>query len=107
MSLLQGLLPTTYMDKNSLSVKTDFKLNDKWTVGANVNFNTTFTSGEFNDGYSNQTTGSFNQWFHRNLDMDIMKELRGMRTPEWHLWQLEPQEPCSLQCCRREAVLCR
>jgi TonB-linked SusC/RagA family outer membrane protein len=78
---VQGLLPTTSMDKNSLSVRTDFKLNDRWTVGANVNFNTTFTNGEFNDGYSNQSTGSFNQWFHRNLDMDIMKELRGMRTP--------------------------
>lgn len=78
---VKGLLPTTYLDKNSLSVRTDFKLNEKWSIGANVNFHTTFTEGEFNDGYSNQTTGAFNQWFHRNIDMDIMKELRGLKTP--------------------------
>jgi len=78
---VKGLLPTTYLDKNSLSVRTDFQPNDKWTIGANVNFNTTFTEGEFNDGYSNQSTGAFNQWFHRNLDMGIMKELRGLKTP--------------------------
>ena len=28
--------------------------------------------------YSNQSTGSFNQWFHRDLDMGIIKELKGL-----------------------------
>src|SRR5690606_2242681 len=29
-----------------------------------------------------QSTGSFNQWFHRDLDMDILKELRGLTTED-------------------------
>jgi TonB-linked SusC/RagA family outer membrane protein len=76
-----GLLPGTYMDKNSLSVRSDFKLGERLTLGTNINYNKTFTNGEFNDGYSNQSTGSFNQWFHRDVDMGIMKELRGLQTP--------------------------
>jgi TonB-dependent SusC/RagA subfamily outer membrane receptor len=79
---VDGLIPTTYMDKNSLSVRSDFKLGERWTVGANVNFNTTFTNGEFDDDYSNNSTGSFNQWFHRDIDMNIQRELRDLKTPD-------------------------
>ena len=31
---------------------------------------------------SNQSTGSFSQWFHRDLDMNIMKELQGLKTSD-------------------------
>ncbi len=79
---VKGLIPTTYQNKNSLAVRTDFKVSKRLSIAANINYHTTFTQGEFNDGYSNQTTGAFNQWFHRNLDMGIMKELRGLRTPD-------------------------
>jgi hypothetical protein len=53
-----------------------------------VNFFDTKVSGEFDDAYSNQTTGSFNQWFHRDLDMDKMRELKDLRTPDgiWSSW---------------------
>ena len=54
----------------------------------NFNYVTQIVKGEFDDGYSNQTTGSFNQWFHRNLDMGIIRELTNLRTPDgiWASW---------------------
>ncbi|MBK6825700.1 MAG: TonB-dependent receptor [Chitinophagaceae bacterium] len=54
----------------------------------NFNYSTQTLRGEFNDAYSNQTTGSFNQWFHRNLDMKILRELKDLRTPTgiWASW---------------------
>jgi hypothetical protein len=47
--------------------------------------------GEFDDGYSNQTSGSFNQWFARDLDIRKLKELRNLETPSgyhasWNWW---------------------
>jgi TonB-linked SusC/RagA family outer membrane protein len=85
---VKGMIPTSYLNKTSFAVKTTYDITKKLTFGANVNFFTTFTYGEFDDNYSNQTTGSFNQWFHRNLDMDIMKELKDVRTSDgiWASW---------------------
>lgn len=38
--------------------------------------------GEFDDGYANNSSGNFNQWMHRDLDMGILRELKDVRTPE-------------------------
>ncbi|MHC1704113.1 MAG: SusC/RagA family TonB-linked outer membrane protein [Tenuifilaceae bacterium] len=85
---VQGLIPGSELKKNSISVKSSFDLTKKFTVAANINFNSTKTQGEFDDGYSNQSTGSFNQWFHRDIDMKLMKELRGLKTADgiWASW---------------------
>jgi TonB-dependent SusC/RagA subfamily outer membrane receptor len=85
---VKGLLPGTSMNKTNFSVKTTYDITKKLTFGANVNFFTTMTDGEFDDGYSNQSTGSFNQWFHRDLDMGMMKQLKDLRTPDgiWASW---------------------
>ena len=53
-----------------------------FVFGANINYVTQNLEGEFNDAYSNQSTGSFNQWFHRDLDMGIVKELKDLRTAD-------------------------
>lgn len=85
---VKGLLPGTQLNKYNLGLKTTYDITKKLTFGANVNFFTTFTDGEFDDGYSNQSTGSFNQWFHRDLDMQKMRDLKDLRTPEgiWASW---------------------
>jgi len=85
---VKGLLPGTGLDKTNFSVKTSYDITKRLTFGANVNFFNTTTDGEFDDGYSNQSTGSFNQWFHRDLDMNKMKELKDLRTPDgvWASW---------------------
>ena len=79
---VKGNIPTSNLNKTSLSVKTTYDITKKLTFAANVNFFTTKINGEFDDGYSNQTTGSFNQWFHRDLDMNMMRELKDLRTPD-------------------------
>ncbi len=74
---IKGILPSSYLKKHTLNVNTSVDLNQHFTLSANVNCITQRRQGDFDDGYSNQSTGSFNQWFHRDLDMGIMKELRG------------------------------
>ncbi len=79
---VKGLIPNSSLKRNNLNLVSTFDLSSKFTVGANINYVTQTLKGEINDGYSNQSTGSFSQWFHRNLDMDKMEELRGLRTPD-------------------------
>ncbi len=54
----------------------------KLTFTASVNYINQKRNSENNDNYSNQSTVSFNQWFHRDLDMAKMKELRNLKSPE-------------------------
>jgi len=78
----KGLLPGSDLRKNIFSTQSEFDLGKSFTLNANVNYVNRVVNGEFNDGYSNQSTGSFGSWFHRNLDMDILKELKGVKSPE-------------------------
>ncbi len=78
----RGLLPNSSLKKNTFNLITSYKLNNHFEVSANINYITRKLNGEINDDYSNQSSGSFNQWFHRDLDMGIMKELKGLTTPE-------------------------
>ncbi|MES2646640.1 MAG: SusC/RagA family TonB-linked outer membrane protein [Bacteroidota bacterium] len=80
---VKGIIPTSSLKKNTFNLNSSFDLNSHFTIGANVNYITSKIRGEVeDDGYSNQSTGSFNQWFHRDLDMGIMKELKGLRTAD-------------------------
>ncbi|MEP6674364.1 MAG: SusC/RagA family TonB-linked outer membrane protein [Ferruginibacter sp.] len=79
---IQGLIPTTSLKRNTFNVNTSFDLNSRLTLGANINYLTQNTNGEFDQAYGNQSSGSFNSWFHRDLDMNIMKELRGLKSPD-------------------------
>jgi TonB-linked SusC/RagA family outer membrane protein len=79
---IKGNIPRSSQNKTTFSLKTSYDLTKKLTFNANINFVNTLTKGEFDDGWANQTTGSFNEWFHRDLDMNIMKELRDLRTPD-------------------------
>jgi TonB-linked SusC/RagA family outer membrane protein len=80
-----GVTPYTGLEKNTFSTQTSVKLNKQLTAGANINYVVTSLHGNIDDGYANQTTGSFNSWFHRDLDMNIMKELADFRSPEGRL----------------------
>jgi hypothetical protein len=84
----RGLIPTTRLKKNVFNLSGSIELTKKLTASINFNYATQILNGEFDDQYSNQTTGSFNQWFHRDLDMGILKELKDLRTPSgiWASW---------------------
>ncbi len=78
---IKGILPTTSSDRNNLNFSASADINSHITVGANITYTAQQLYGIFNDGYANQSTGNFTQWFHRDLDLKIMKELRGLKSP--------------------------
>ncbi len=78
---IKGILPNTDLQKHTISTNSNFDLTNKLTLGVNLNYYDQRNNGDFDDGYSNNTSGSFNQWFHRDLDMNIIKELKDLRTP--------------------------
>jgi len=86
----KGLLPSSSRIKNYISTTTSYDLNSHFTAGINFNYTNEIINGEFDDTYGNNSSGGFSQWFHRDLDMSIMKELRGYRTPDGVLpsWNL-------------------
>ncbi|WAC13275.1 SusC/RagA family TonB-linked outer membrane protein [Dyadobacter pollutisoli] len=79
---VKGLIPNSKLNKNTLNLMTSYDISKHFEVSANVNYINWKLDGEISDGYANATSGNFNQWFHRNLDMGIMKELQGLQTPE-------------------------
>ncbi len=80
---IRGMIPNSDLQKHTFNLNSSLNITPKLIVGANVNYITSTINGQVgDDAYSNQSTGSFNQWFHRNLDMNIMQELRGLTTPD-------------------------
>lgn len=85
---LKGLIPNTAQNRNTLATKASIDFGDHITLGTSFNYITNRYEGNFNDGgwwTGNHTTGSFNQWFHRHLDMNMLRKLRDMRSPEGYL----------------------
>lgn len=78
---VKGIMPNTSKYKRTLSTQFSYDLGKIITVGGNINYVTQKLNGEYDDGYGNASTGSFNSWFHRDLDMGIMKELAGVKSP--------------------------
>ncbi len=77
----KGLLPNSKSDRNNVNFSASVDINEHFTAAANMTYTIQQIEGNFNDGYANRSTGNFNSWFHRDLDMKIMKELRGLKTP--------------------------
>lgn len=75
---IKGLIPTTTLKRHMLSVNASIDLNSHFTFSTNINYITQNVNGNFGQGYANQTTGSFNSWFHRDLDMSIVRELKDL-----------------------------
>ena len=86
----KGLLPSTSLNKNFVSAALSYDVNSHFTAGINFAYTNEILKGEFNDDYGNNSAGSFSSWFHRDLDIGILKEFRGYRTPEGILpsWNL-------------------
>ncbi|MER3463416.1 MAG: hypothetical protein C4329_02350 [Chitinophagaceae bacterium] len=76
-----GILPYSNQDKNQFTTQSSVDILKNLTLGINASYSFENIKGDFNDGYSNQSAGSFNQWFHRDLDTKIEKELVDLKTP--------------------------
>jgi TonB-linked SusC/RagA family outer membrane protein len=78
---VKGLIPNSWLKRNTLATNASIDLGNHFVIGTNITYVTQTSQAENNDAYSNQSSGSFNQWFHRDLDMGILKELRDLRSP--------------------------
>jgi TonB-linked SusC/RagA family outer membrane protein len=87
----QGIIPSSNSIRHTLFMTGSVDLNSHFSAGVNSTYSTQRIRGEFNDGYANQSSGSFTQWFHRDLDMGILKELKDLVSPagafaSWNLY---------------------
>ncbi len=78
---VKGLLPNSKSNRNTFKMSASWELNPHLTVSAITTFAQHKIYGNFNDGYANKSTGSFNSWFHRDLDMELERSLRNLITP--------------------------
>jgi TonB-linked SusC/RagA family outer membrane protein len=93
-----GLIPNSNLNRNFLSTQLSYDLSSHLSVSADVNYVNQKINGEFSDTYGNNASGSFNSWFHRDLEMDKLRELKNLRTPTgaipgWNLDDLTPGRP--------------
>jgi TonB-linked SusC/RagA family outer membrane protein len=79
---IKGITPTEYLKRHTLNANLTAELSSRLTMGVNFNYIAENRNTESDDGYSNQSTGSFGQWFHRDLDMGKLRELRTLTSPE-------------------------
>ena len=78
---VKGILPYSKSDRNNINLSASFDLDQHLTASTNITYSQQQIDGIFNDGYANASSGNFNQWFHRDLDFKIMKELKDLTTP--------------------------
>jgi TonB-dependent SusC/RagA subfamily outer membrane receptor len=78
---INGLLPNTSFKKNNFGLKASYKIIEKFKFEADIYFFTRSLKGEFDDTYGNNTSGTFNSWFQRDLDMGMLRKLSELRSP--------------------------
>lgn len=87
----KGIIPESYEKANQVSANLKYNASERLDIVAHMNWSNSEVQGDFDDSYSNQTTGSFNSWFNRNLEMDKMRELVDLQTTHgyhasWNYW---------------------
>ncbi len=100
---IKGLIPNSYLKRNTFNTNFSLDVTPRLTIATSINYINQKRNSENDDGYSNMSSGSFNQWFHRELDMDYMKQLRNLKTPEgvYQTWNISnpdsynPSDPSS------------
>lgn len=88
---ITGIIPSSSSIRHTLFMTGSVDLNQHFSSGVNVTYTTQRIRGEFVDAYGNQSSGSFNSWFHRDLDINILKELKDLKSPygayaSWNLY---------------------
>jgi hypothetical protein len=78
---VKGNIPYTNLNKYFFAFKAKVDLSSRLSFETNFNYFTTLRSGEIDDNYSNETTGAFNSWYHRDLESEKIKEFEDYRLP--------------------------
>jgi len=77
----KGLMPFSDLGKDLISANFDVNLTKKLKIGTNVSYSSQSVHGNFSNGsdfYGNMATGSFNQWFGRDIETDKLRELKDL-----------------------------
>ena len=86
-----GIIPNSSLKRNYLNLNGNYKFNDKLSFDAVLNYSDGKIEGDFDDTYGNQTTGSLNSWFGRDIDTGILKSLKNLQNSagyhaSWNWW---------------------
>lgn len=68
-----GITPNSDQKRNNVGLNGELKLTKKFTVSANFNFSQINSNNIPAEDYGKQTAGSFSQWFHRDIEIDQLK----------------------------------
>jgi TonB-linked SusC/RagA family outer membrane protein len=78
---VKGMIPNSYLKRHNLNLTASFDLSTHWLLSTSITYMSQNSNAENDDGYSNNSTGNFNSWFHRDLDMSKMRELQYLVSP--------------------------
>jgi TonB-linked SusC/RagA family outer membrane protein len=76
-----GILPNSGLKRNYISTQFSYTILKNLSLSADINYVNQKLLGDFSDTYTNSASGTFNQFFHRDVDMNILKEFKDYRTP--------------------------
>ncbi|AXY77842.1 SusC/RagA family TonB-linked outer membrane protein [Paraflavitalea soli] len=71
-----GITPNSRQSKNWLSINNSIDLTKQFTINTNINYVYEYLFNVPAEGYGTQTSGSFNQWFQRNLEIAKLKRYK-------------------------------
>ncbi|WP_343701315.1 SusC/RagA family TonB-linked outer membrane protein [Chitinophaga sp.] len=83
-----GVIPNSKQQKNWLTYTGSLNLTDRLVVSTGINYVYEYLFNVPREGYSTQTTGSFNQWFHRNLETDKLKQYYKRPDGSFRSWNI-------------------
>lgn len=69
-------IPNTNLKRNFVTLNTTYNLSKKLEASANFNYMREDQQGRPLEGYGQGLSGSFNQWFQRQIDMDQLSQYK-------------------------------
>jgi hypothetical protein len=75
-----GLIPNSMKNSTFFGLKASFDLVKWLRLKTGINFFSSRQNGEFDEAYGNMTSGTFNSWFHRDVEMSKLREFASYRT---------------------------
>lgn len=89
-----GVIPNSKQQKNWVTYNGSLDLAQNLQVSTNVNYVYEYGFNIPREGYGTQTAGSFNQWFHRNIETDKLKEYYKRSDGSFRSWNItSPTNP--------------
>lgn len=87
----QGITPFTWQKRNFINSNFSANFSPKFKIESILNYSDGSVRGDIDDAYGNQTSGTFNSWFARQLDVNKMRELKDLQTEQeyhasWNWW---------------------